>query len=543
MKKVVSLLLVLIILATTFVSCKGDSTPEHVHTPGAWVTVKAPSCKLGEQTQFCTSCGEVIQTLPIAATGIHNEVIDPEVEATCTSAGLTEGKHCIDCGKIFLAQVTIPKIPHAYDNDKDTDCNSCGFLRDVSCKHTDVTVLPSREATCTENGLTEGKTCNKCEEILQVQQTINAFGHNEIIDEGYEATCTTAGLTEGKHCDRCGEVLVEQSNTKALGHKESTWIIEKEPTETEDGYKYKECITCGEKTAEEVIPFIGDIGLEYSVNSDGKTCTITGIGKFEGAKLDIPDFIKGYKVTVIGQGAFYDCAQLTEINLPETITTIGNLAFYGCTGLTEITIPASVSSIGTEIFANANNLHTVYYNGTYGNGDNNFMNIPSIKKVVFGGAKVPSYILEDCTNVTEVEIKDTVTSIEHYAFDDCDSLTSIVIPDSVTIIAWGAFRLCDSLTSIVIPDSVTSIQFDTFDRCPSLTSITIPNSVKSIERYVFQWCDSLTSINFEGNVKEWQLVTKYTGWDSGTGSYTIYCTDGEITKDGVITYYDNENLE
>ena len=542
MKKVVSLLLAILIVISTLVACGGNSTPpenEHIHTPGAWVTVKEPSCTEGEQCQFCAICGELLQTLPIAATGRHKEVMDEAVAATCTSTGLTEGKHCATCGKIFVAQSETPKIAHSYDNAQDETCNTCGFVRDTSCKHTDVTILASKSATCIESGLTEGIVCNGCEEILQAQRVIDVLGHNEVVDAGYPATCTTAGLSDGKHCDRCNEVLIAQSYIKELGHNESDWVIEKEPTETEDGYKYKKCSTCGVKTAEEVIPFIGDTGLEYSVNDDGKTCTITGIGTFAGAVLDIPDYIRTYKVTDIGAGAFYECTQLAEINLPETVKTIGNMAFYGCTGLTEITIPQSVSKIGTEIFKNADNLHTVYYNGTYGNSSNNFMNTPSIKKVVFGGTIVPHAVIRHCDNILEVEIKDSVTSIGYSAFLDCDSLTSVVIPNSVTSIGSQAFWDCDSLTSVVIPDSVTSISDELFASCDSLTSVVIPDSVTSISSRAFNYCDLLASIEFEGTVKQWNLLPKYSEWDSGTGSYTVYCADGEIAKDGTVTYYDN----
>ena len=60
-------------------------------------------------------------------------------------------------------------------------------------------------------------------------------------------------------------------------------------------------------------------------------------------------------------------------------------------------------------------------------------------------------------NITEVIIKEGVTSIGGYAFKGCTGLASVTIPDSVTRIGYSAFYGCTGLTSVTIPDSVTSI--------------------------------------------------------------------------------------
>lgn len=52
-----------------------------------------------------------------------------------------------------------------------------------------------------------------------------AIPHTEVVDKAVEPTCTETGLTEGKHCSVCGEVLVEQKVVPALGFTVSGSVV------------------------------------------------------------------------------------------------------------------------------------------------------------------------------------------------------------------------------------------------------------------------------------------------------------------------------
>ena len=76
------------------------------------------------------------------------------------------------------------------------------------------------DATCSSTGLTEGKHCSSCGEIILAQTVIEAKEHTPVVDPAVAPTYTTTGLTEGSHCDVCKTVLIKQEVIAVLGQKE-----------------------------------------------------------------------------------------------------------------------------------------------------------------------------------------------------------------------------------------------------------------------------------------------------------------------------------
>lgn len=98
-----------------------------------------------------------------------------------------------------------------------------------------------------------------------------------------------------------------------------------------------------------------------------------------------------------------------------------------------------------------------------------------------------------------------VTTIANRAFWKTN-ITGIEIPDSIISIGYGAFWFCENINSIEVPDSVISIGAYAFAACSNLERVVIGDSVETIGDYVFAVCDKLTSIIVDGNNQHYKSI-------------------------------------
>lgn len=102
-----------------------------------------------------------------------------------------------------------------------------------------------------------------------------------------------------------------------------------------------------------------------------------------------------------------------------------------------------------------------------------------------------SHHFDETNNTGVIIYDDDVSEIGRAAFMGCSNITSINIPNSVTLIGYMAFYGCVNLGSITIPNGVISIGQEAFYGCKSLESITIPNNIASIGQMAFRECCNL----------------------------------------------------
>ena len=75
-------------------------------------------------------------------------------------------------------------------------------------------------------------------------------------------------------------------------------------------------------------------------------------------------FAENGALTRIGNWAFYNNHELTNLVIPEGVTEVGHAAFYGCTYLAEMTLPSTVQEIADNGFALCGKLKKMHVKAT-----------------------------------------------------------------------------------------------------------------------------------------------------------------------------------
>lgn len=263
---------------------------------------------------------------------------------------------------------------------------------------------------------------------------------------------------------------------------------------------------------------------------EGTVLTISGNGAMKNFdRWNLPSWtnkivskiIIEYGVTSIGDYAFFDCVNLTDISIPKSVTYIGESAFYNCNNLAHIIIPNSVISIANKAFRECGSLSNIIIPDSVTNiGDEAFWGCKNLSSITMPKsiAIINEKTFVECVNLTNVIIPDSVTSIGDSAFSCCYNLTNLIIGNGVTNIGSGSFFCCKNLTNIIVPMSVTIIGQEAFKECSALRKITLTNHLKKVENQAFAGCKLLDYLTFIGTKDEWLDIAFGTG-----NTDLVYC--------------------
>ena len=198
-------------------------------------------------------------------------------------------------------------------------------------------------------------------------------------------------------------------------------------------------------------------------------------------------------VTKIGCSAFQGCTTVTEVTIPNTVTEIGEYAFNDCTSLKSITIPDSVTKIGKWAFGNCSSMTSVKMRPNLKDiGEYAFYGCDGLAK---DGMVIIGNMLYDYVGTDEVvTVPNSVTGINHTAFQGSE-VREVILPDSVTSMGEYVFSGCHKLEKVTFPSGMKSLPKGTFFNCWSITDMVLPDTLETIGSMAF-YNTALKTITF-----------------------------------------------
>lgn len=235
-------------------------------------------------------------------------------------------------------------------------------------------------------------------------------------------------------------------------------------------------------------------GYNITASLDGETLTLSGTGETydnlwwadsddnEIIKSNVKYIVVEDGITALGYELFKNFNNVETIELPASLTKIKNWTLQNCRSLKSISIPEGVTEIGNGIFNDCVSLKNITFPST-------LKEIPDIT---------------DCEDsepvpVESITLKKGIQTIGFLAFGGLSKLKNINIPDSVTTIEQSAFADCTSLTELSLPDSITKIEYNAFGNCEALDKIVLPSNLTLLGNAVFRNCN--VEITFPASLK------------------------------------------
>ncbi len=244
----------------------------------------------------------------------------------------------------------------------------------------------------------------------------------------------------------------------------------------------------------------------------GNNLTTIGQGAFINCS-GMSSITIGNGVTTIGQDAFNGCNSLNTLTIGNSVKTIGFGAFENCNNLQSVTaLAVSPPSISEGTFSSYSaNLYvalgnkTAYMEATCWKKFNTVKEYAIIDNIKYEGLTSSTVAVVDGRNskgkvcipekiYAENGNEYVVTDINARSFNECTNLSEVSLPQTITSIGEYAFSECVSLKELTIPNSVTSIDQYAFSGCNGLKDISIGDGIKEISTQAFANCQNLADV-------------------------------------------------
>lgn len=249
-------------------------------------------------------------------------------------------------------------------------------------------------------------------------------------------------------------------------------------------------------------------GSELAAFEIPKQVTALKTGCFEGTKLERIDLLG---ITSLEESIFFDCFNLKEIILSDTITKIPDGFCRRCQRLEKIDL-SHVKVIGMSAFSECSNLDAgslsakidaYAFEGTAVRNlnirdisklDNDvYQNCENLESVTINGdGTIPNRLFSGCKNLKNVTIGEGIIAVGSAAFFKT-AVEKIILPPTVIVVRGEAFRECKQLREVILNDGLKTIAESAFKRTESLSEISIPDSVKNIGSGCFA-CSGIKSV-------------------------------------------------
>lgn len=216
--------------------------------------------------------------------------------------------------------------------------------------------------------------------------------------------------------------------------------------------------------------------------------------------IEMPNSVK-----LVGRAAFYKCTQLASVKLPNTLEVIEDYTFYHCDRLQLFSLPPVLRSIGRSAFYKCGSVDDE--NSPFVDGTDDTLVIPSAVTSIgdfafYGcGLQTQNENLDTVTiGIDILVISDSVQYIGESAFYNFVSLREVTIGNGVQTIGQKAFQKCTALEKVTFGTGLKTIGTKAFYKCGKLAGIQLPDNITHVGDYAFYNCEELRSVDLGDGV-------------------------------------------